>query len=145
MEHLTTRKIIGAAIEVHRRLGPGLLEATYEMCLAQEFKFQNILFERQRAYPLVYREAVLESAYRIDFLVENQVVIEIKAVEVLSSIHVAQLLTYLRLLNLRRGLLFNFNVPILRDGIKRVSNDKRINHDSSLDFSVISEFSESLR
>ena len=145
MEHLITQNIIGAAIEVHRRLGPGLLEATYEMCLAQEFKFQNIPFERQCSYPLVYREAVLESAYRIDFLVESQVVVEIKAVEAISKIHVAQLLTYLRLLNLRKGLILNFNVPALKEGIKRVSNDRRAVSDSNVEFSVASAFSESLR
>jgi|SRR6185295_254218 len=127
MDSLITRKIIGAAIEVHRRLGPGLLESTYEMCLAQEFKFQNIAYERQCSYPLIYRETVLESAYRVDFLVEGRVVVEIKAVEALSANHVAQLLTYLRLLNLQRGLLLNFNVPILKDGIKRVSNEKKTN------------------
>src|SRR5690606_25300672 len=98
MEYLT-QKIIGAAIEVHRRLGPGLLESIYEMCLAQEFKFQNIAFERQCSYPLTYRNIVLESGCRIDFLVENSVVVEVKAVESFSPIHVAQLLTYLRLLN----------------------------------------------
>jgi GxxExxY protein len=124
MEHLITQKIIGSAIEVHRQLGPGLLESTYEMCLAQEFKFQNIAFERQCSYPVIYREATLESAYRIDFLVENRVVVEIKAVETLSKIHVAQLLTYLRLLKLDKGLILNFNVATLKDGIKRVSNDK---------------------
>ncbi len=123
MEHLTTRKIIGAAIEVHRRLGPGLLESTYEMCLAQEFKFLNISYERQCSYPLIYREVLLESGFRLDFLVEKQVVVEIKAVEAISNIHVSQLLTYLRLLNLRKGLLLNFNVPALKDGIKRVSNE----------------------
>lgn len=144
MEQFITQKIIGAAIEVHRRLGPGLLESTYELCLAQELKFQNIPFERQCSYPLIYREAILESAYRIDFLVESQVVVEIKAVETLSNLHVAQLLTYLRLLNLRKGLLLNFNVPVLKDGIKRVSNDKEINRDPDFD-SEISAFSEPLR
>jgi GxxExxY protein len=124
MENITTRKIIGAAIEVHRRLGPGLLESTYEMCLAAEFQFQNIAFKRQCSYPLTYRDIVLDSAYRIDLLVEGTVVVEIKAVESLSKNHVSQLLTYLRLLNLRKGLLLNFNVPILKDGIQRVSNEK---------------------
>ncbi len=123
MQHHLTQKIIGAAIEVHRRLGPGLLESTYEMCLAEEFKFQNIQFERQCSYPLTYRSTVLESAYRLDFLVEGQIVLEIKAVELLSKLHTAQLLTYLRLLNLRKGLLLNFNVSMLKDGIKRVSNE----------------------
>ena len=140
MDQLLTQKIIGAAIEVHRRLGPGLLESTYEMCLAEEFKFHNIRFERQCSYPLIYREVTIESAYRVDFLIEGQVVVEIKAVESLSSIHIAQLLTYLRLLNIRKGLLLNFNVQVLKDGIKRVSNEK--NPISPL---RASEFSASLR
>ena len=124
MEDLTTKKIIGAAIEVHRRLGPGLLESTYELCLAQEFKFQNIPYKRQCSYPLIYRETVLEAAYRVDFLVDDHIVVELKSVESLSKIHVAQLLTYLRLLDLQKGLLLNFNVSMLKDGIKRVSNEK---------------------
>ena len=132
MEQLTTQKIIGAAIEVHRRLGPGLLESTYEACLAQEFKFLNIQFERQRSYPLIYREAFVESAYRVDFLVEGEIVVEIKAVEALTNIHVAQLLTYLRLLNLPKGLLLNFNVSALKDGIKRVSNAKNTYNNPSV-------------
>ena len=131
MEHLITQKIIGAAIEVHRRLGPGLLESTYEMCLAQEFEFQNIPYERQRSYPITYRGVILESGCRIDFLVEGKIVVEIKAVESLSAIHVAQLLTYLRLLDIQKGLLLNFNVPTLKEGIKRVSNEKRKNLESS--------------
>jgi GxxExxY protein len=124
MEHLVTRKVIGAAIEVHRRLGPGLLESTYEMCLAEELKFLGIPFERQSSFPLVYRQIKLDAAFRLDFLVENQVIVEIKSVESISKIHVAQLLTYLRLLNLKKGLLLNFNVPALKEGIKRVSNEK---------------------
>jgi len=142
MEHLTTRKIIGAAIEVHRRLGPGLLESTYEMCLAQEFKFLNIPYERQCSYPLVYRDIELESAFRLDFVVEQQVIVEIKAVEAISNIHVSQLLTYLRLLNLRKGLLLNFNVSALKDGIKRVSNERSETCTNSL---RLSAYSASLR
>jgi GxxExxY protein len=123
MEHLITQKIIGAAIEVHRRLGPGLLESTYELCLAEEFKFLNIRHNRQYSYPLIYRGVMLESAFRLDFLVEDQIVVEIKSVEAISNIHISQLLTYLRLLDLRKGLLLNFNVSSLKDGIKRVSNE----------------------
>ena len=128
---LITRKIIGAAIEVHRRLGPGLLESTYEMCLAEEFNFLGIHFERQCSYPLIYRELKLDAAFRLDFLVEKQVIVEIKAEEAISKIHVAQLLTYLRLLNLRKGLLLNFNVPALKEGIKRVSNEKNESYSDS--------------
>jgi GxxExxY protein len=93
------------------------------MCLAEEFKYRGIGFERQCSFPLAYRETIIESAYRIDFLVEGQVIIEIKAVEAVSPIHLAQLLTYLRLLNIKRGLLLNFNVTLLKDGIRRVSNE----------------------
>ena len=92
MEQIITRKIIGAAIEVHRRLGPGLLESTYEMCLAEEFKFLGIPFVRQCSFPLIYRELKIEAAFRLDFLVEKQVIVEIKSVEALSKIHIAQLL-----------------------------------------------------
>ena len=123
MEEDKTGKVIGAAIEVHRRLGPGLLETTYGHCLALEFQFLGINFERQRSFPLIYRGIKLETVFRFDFLVEDSVIVEIKAVEALTPTHVAQLLTYLRLLNLKRGLLLNFNMPILKEGIKRVSND----------------------
>jgi GxxExxY protein len=145
MEHTTTQKIIGAAIEVHRRLGPGLLEATYEMCFAHELKYRNIPFERQQPYPLIYRDIVLEAAYRIDFLVENSVVVEIKSVESLLNVHTAQLLTYLRLLNLRKGLLLNFNVPLLKDGIKRLSNEKITNDHFDAEISASSALSAPLR
>ncbi len=145
MEDLTTRKIIGAAIYVHRQLGPGLLESTYERCLEEEFKFQKFLFKRQCSCPVIYRGIALESAYRIDFLVENRVVIEIKSVEAITKVHIAQLLTYLRLLNLKQGLLINFNESLLTQGIKRVSNEKgkRVNCDFEL--SANSAFSAALR
>ena len=116
-----TEKIIGSAIEVHRYLGPGLLESTYERCLAKEFDLQNIRYERQKVCPLTYKGLVLEEGYRIDFLVEDEVVLEIKSLEALSATHDAQVLTYLRLLQRKRGLLLNFNVPVLKAGIKRLA------------------------
>jgi GxxExxY protein len=119
MSDLITEKVLGAAIEVHRQLGPGLLESTYEKCLAKELDLRKIRYERQKICPLLYKGLMLEEGYRIDFLVEDEVVLEIKSVNEIFSIHDAQILTYLRLLNLRRGLLLNFNVPILKTGIKR--------------------------
>ena len=116
-----TEKVIGAAIEVHRLLGPGLLESTYEKCLAKEFDLRKIRYERQKICGLIYKGLILEEGYRVDMMVENEVILEIKSVNEISSTHNAQILTYLRLLNLRRGLLLNFNVPTLRVGIKRFS------------------------
>lgn len=114
-----TERIIGAAIEVHRELGPGLLESAYEECLCWELSARSMVFERQVALPVVYRGRRLDVGYRLDLVVESCVVVEIKAVESLLAIHEAQLLTYLRLSGHRVGLLINFNVPFLRDGIKR--------------------------
>ncbi len=145
MEDAMTRKIIGAAIHVHRQLGPGLLESTYEVCLAEEFKFRNIAFERQCTLPVIYRGAKVEAAYRIDFLVENQIVLELKSVEEITQIHFAQLLTYLRLLNLKKGLLINFNVSLLIDGVKRISNDKNLTYNSDFKLSASSASSATLR
>lgn len=113
-------KIIGAAIEVHKALGPGLLESAYEECLAREFSLQEISFERQKQLPLEYKGLKLDCGYRIDFLVDRSVIVELKAVESVLPIHEAQLLTYLKLMNLRLGLLINFNTPVLKDGIKRI-------------------------
>ena len=112
-------KIIGAAIEVHRQLGPGLLEASYEACLVYELECAGLFVERQKPLPLVYKDLKLEHGYRIDALVERAVVIEIKAVEHLAPVHEAQVLTYLKLSGLHLGLLINFNVPLLKDGVKR--------------------------
>jgi GxxExxY protein len=113
--------VIGAAIEVHRHLGPGLLESTYETCLAREFQKRKINFQRQKTCPIIYKEDLIDDVFRIDFLVENELIIEVKAVEILAPLHTAQILTYLRLLNKKTGLLLNFNVPVLVQGIKRVS------------------------
>lgn len=111
--------IIGAAIEVHRTLGPGLLESAYEECVCRELTFRNIGFERQRPLPVVYRGFRLDSGYRLDLLVADTVVVEIKTVDRVLPIHEAQLLTYLRLGGWHLGLLLNFNVPVLKDGIRR--------------------------
>ena len=113
-----TEVVIGAA-EVHRVLGPGLLESAYEECLCYELSRRDVRFERQVPLPVVYKEVRLDCGYRIDILVADTVVLELKCVEKILPIHEAQLLTYLRLANKRVGLLSNFNVPVLRDGIKR--------------------------
>ncbi|HHB12967.1 MAG TPA: GxxExxY protein [Chromatiales bacterium] len=112
-------RIIGAAIEVHRALGPGLLESAYEEALAFEFDQQGIRYERQKPLPVRYKGRHLDCGYRLDFLAERQVVVELKAVEALQPIHEAQLLTYLRLGGWPIGLLINFNVPLLKQGIRR--------------------------
>jgi GxxExxY protein len=117
-----TEKIIGAAIEVHKTLGPGLLESAYEECLAHELFIANVSFERQVPLP-GYKSIQLDCGYRLDFLVEQTVVLEIKTVESLQPIHEAQLLTYLKLGGWPIGLLINFNVPVLTKGIKRMVNN----------------------
>ena len=115
-------KIIGAAIEVHKQLGPGLLESTYETCLAYELKQMGLDVKQQQALPVVYKEVKLDAGYRIDLLIENKVIIEIKSVEALADIHTAQLLTYLKLKDLKLGLLINFNSVRVVDGLKRILN-----------------------
>jgi len=114
-----TRLVIGAAIDIHRSLGPGLLEAVYEECLAKEFTLRNIPFERQKPIPLVYKDLKLECGYRLDFLINHRLVLEIKSIESIAPIHDSVMLTYLRLSETHLGLLINFKVPILKDGIKR--------------------------
>ena len=115
-----TSTIIGAAIEVHRILGPGLLESAYEECLSYEFSQRLASFTRQHPLPVVYKGIKLDCGYRLDFLVDNTVVVEIKAVEAILPIHEAQLLSYLKLGGWHVGLLINFNVPVLKQGIKRM-------------------------
>lgn len=115
-----THQIIGAAIDVHRTLGPGLLEATYEECLCHELAVRAIPFERQKPVPLVYKSVKLECGYRLDLLVDGRVVLEIKAVEALAPVHDAILLTYLRLSGCTVGLLINFHTVVLKDGIRRL-------------------------
>jgi GxxExxY protein len=114
-----TKEVIGAAIAVHRALGPGLLESAYQECLCQELFLRGIPFERQVPLPLEYRGIRCECGYRLDLLVARVVVVEIKSIEVIAPIHEAQLLTYLRLGGWRVGLLMNFNVIVLKDGIRR--------------------------
>ena len=114
-----TKRIIGAAIEVHRHLGPGLLESAYETCLAYELRQLGLNFERQKALPLIYKEVHLDQGYRIDLLVEQRVIVEIKVVEQIVPVHEAQVLSYLRFSGCKIGLLLNFNVKLLKDGIRR--------------------------
>ena len=118
-----TKQVIGGAIDVHRALGPGLLESVYETCLASELIDRGIRVERQKGLPVTYKEITLESGYRLDLLVNDKVIVEIKAVELLSPLHKSQLLTYLKLSGLRVGLLINFNVPELRKGVQRIVNN----------------------
>ena len=115
-----TEKIIGLAIEVHRALGPGLLESAYEECLCHELSVAGLAFKRQVPFPIKYKTVDLLCGYRADLVVENTVLAELKAVEAILPVHKAQMLTYLRLSGLRVGLLMNFNVPVLKDGLHRV-------------------------
>lgn len=115
-----TNKIIGAAIEVHKTIGPGLLESAYEECLAFELRSRGLEFHRQSSLPVTYKGVRLDCGYRIDLLVEDAVIVEIKTVDSLQPIHEAQLLTYLKLGSWTVGLLLNFNVPVLKNGIKRM-------------------------
>ena len=114
-------KVIGLCIEIHRELGPGLLESAYEECLAYELTKAGLRFERQRALPVRYKEVQLDCGYRLDFVVEGELIVELKAVTELHLIHEAQLLTYLKLDNKSLGLLINFNVPTLKQGVRRVA------------------------
>ena len=114
-----TREIIGAAMEVHRLLGPGLLESAYEECLVRELALRKLNIERQKPIPIVYKDVKLECGYRIDLLVESRIIVELKSIEAIAPVHQAVVLTYLRLSGRRLGLLINFNVAVLKDGIKR--------------------------
>ena len=118
-----TREIIGAAIEVHRGLGPGLLESAYAACLSYELSRRRLRFEQEKPLPITYKDVKLDAGYRLDFLVENEVVVEVKAVDALVPLHEAQILSYLKLGGYKRGLLINFNVKVLKDGIKRIVLD----------------------
>ena len=117
-----TEQVIGAAIQVHKALGPGLLESAYEACLMYELSQLSLKFESQKALPVAYRGVQLECGYRLDLLVEGRLIIELKAVDKLLPIHNAQLLSYLKLSSTRLGLLINFNVNLLKDGIVRIVN-----------------------
>ena len=121
-EDTFSKEIIGAAIEVHRNLGPGLLESAYEECLCRELAICNLTFERQKPLVISYKGVKLDCGYRLDIVVGGLVILELKAVERIEPIHEAQLLTYLKLSDLKLGILINFNVPLLKDGIKRIVN-----------------------
>ena len=118
-----TRRIIGAAVAVHRVLGPGLLESAYQVCLAMQLAEQGLEFDQQVSLPIVYRGRQLDCGYRLDFIVEGQVIVEIKAIEKLDAIHHAQLLSYLRLSGRTVGLLINFHEPVLKSGVRRIVNN----------------------
>jgi len=118
--------IIQAAIEVHRALGPGLLESVYRACLLYELRQRQLAFVAERLVPLCYKDVTLDSAYRLDVLVEDQIVVEVKAIDVVLPVHEAQLLSYLRLMDKPLGLLINFNVPVLIDGVTRRMNGFRV-------------------
>ncbi len=119
-----TKTIIGAAIEVHRTLGPGLLESTYEACLFYELEQMGLFVERQVELPVKYKNIRMEIGYKIDLLVENQVIIEVKSVKELLPVHMAQMIAYLKISNKSKGLLMNFNEAKLIEGVKRISNDR---------------------
>ena len=119
-----TEVIIGSAIDVHKVLGPGLLESAYEECLCYELSLQGLQVSRQVSLPVIYKEVSLDAGYRLDLMVEDKVVVELKTVDKLMPIHDAQLLTYMKLINCTVGLLINFNVPVLKQGIRR----KVLNH-----------------
>ncbi|MDD2891174.1 MAG: GxxExxY protein [bacterium] len=121
-ENEASNKIIGLAIEIHKTLGPGLLESTYEECFCRELTLNKLSFERQIPLPVEYKGIRLDCGYRLDLVVENCVIVELKSIEAILPIHRAQLLTYLKLTEIKVGLLINFNVPILKDGIKRIVN-----------------------
>jgi GxxExxY protein len=118
-----TEKIIGCAIEIHRNLGPGLLESAYEECMCYELTQANLKFERQVPLPVIYKGVKLDCGYRMDLVVENLVIVELKAIERILSVNEAQLLSYLKLYNKKVGLLMNFHVPMLKSGLKRIVNN----------------------
>jgi len=122
IENELSNKIIGCAIEVHKQLGPGLLESAYQECLYYELMQAGLNVQKEKPMPIVYKEVKLDHGYRIDLLVEEKVVIEIKTVEAFNDVHTAQVLTYLRLGKYKLGLLFNFQTTVLKSGIKRVIN-----------------------
>lgn len=121
-ENEISKVVFECALKVHKTLGPGLLERAYEECMFYELKKSNLRVEKQKALPLVYEEVNLDVGYRIDIIVENKFIVEIKSVEALNDVHLAQLLTYLRLSDCKLGLLINFNVKLLKDGVRRVVN-----------------------
>lgn len=121
-EEQLSHVVIGAAIGVHRRLGPGLLESTYEACLCYDLVEQGVSIERQKPLPIIYKGINLHCGYRIDIMVDRKLIVELKAIQMLAPIHEAQMLTHLKLSGCTLGLIINFNVPILKDGVKRIVN-----------------------
>lgn len=122
-ENEISNEVIGSAIEVHRNLGPGLLESAYEECLCYEFERRGIRYERQKSLPITYKDTKLDCGYRLDVVVNDLVILELKAIDQIQPIHSAQVLTYLKLSNLKLGILINFNVTVLKNGIKRIVNE----------------------
>ena len=122
-ENELSRIVFDCALKVHQSLGPGLLESAYEKCLFYELKKIGLRVEKQKPLPLIYEEVKLDVGYRIDIIVENKLIIEIESVEALNDVHFAQLLTYLKLTNCKLGLLINFNVSLIKNGVKRVVNN----------------------
>ncbi|MBN2600730.1 MAG: GxxExxY protein [Candidatus Marinimicrobia bacterium] len=123
MENEISKTVVNCAFKVHKSLGPGLLESAYEECLFYELKKEGLTVEKQKPLPLIYEEVKLDIGYRVDLLVNHKVIIEIKAVEALNDVHMAQILTYLKLSDCKLGLLINFNVALIKDGIKRIVNN----------------------
>jgi GxxExxY protein len=121
-ENELSKIVFDCALKIHRVLGSGLLESAYEECLFFELKRQGLLVEKQKPLPLIYEEVKLEVGYRVDIIVENKLIVEVKSVEALNDVHLAQVLTYLKLSNCKLGLLINFNVTLIKNGIKRVIN-----------------------
>jgi GxxExxY protein len=121
-ENEITGKIINAGIEVHKALGPGLLESAYKECLYYQLTKNGLFVEKEKVLPLVYEEVKLDCGYRLDLLIENKIVVEIKSIDAINEIHLAQVLTYLKIGNYKLGLLMNFNVVLLKNGIKRIIN-----------------------
>lgn len=122
-ENELSRIVFDAALKVHQTLGPGLLESAYEECLYYEIKKSGLFVEKQKSLPLIYEDVKLEIGYRLDIIIENKLILEIKSVESLNEVHFAQLLTYLKLTNCKLGMLMNFNVSLIKNGIKRVVNN----------------------
>jgi GxxExxY protein len=122
-ENELSRIVFNDALKVHRNLGPGLLESSYEECLFYELQKSGLLIERHKPLPLIYEDIKLDIGYRVDLLIERKLIIELKSVETLNDIHFAQLLTYLKLSNCKLGLLINFNVTLIKNGIKRIANN----------------------
>ena len=122
-ENELSRIVFDAALKVHQNLGPGLLESAYEECLFYELKKTGVEVQKQKGLPLIYEEVKLDIGYRIDIIIENKLILEIKSVEALNDVHFAQLLTYLKLTDCKLGMLINFNVNLIKNGIKRVANN----------------------